>query len=141
MIVLVIPFFLMELYLSLKVGESIGFLGSVVWIVASFLLGMALLKRSSYTMLGNIYAMQRGRLDIRKFQNASLAYVAGAVLLIVPGVFSDLLGVFALLYTLYLQFIAKITPESHTYDHNLQGEEHVIDVEIIDEHTHSDRNA
>ncbi len=141
MIFVIIPFFLLELYLSLKVGENIGFFWSVVWIVLSFMLGMALLKRSSLSMLGNIHAVRQGKLDIRRFQNANSSYLIGSILLIIPGVFSDFLGLFALIYTFYLQFIAKITPEQTNNNFKNQGEDNVIDVEIIDEYTHSDRNT
>lgn len=140
MIFLIIPFALIELYLSLKTGETIGFFWSVVWIVLSFALGMMLLQKSSQTMMGNMQSMRQGKLDVRRFQNASMSYFVGAILLIIPGVFSDFLGVVALFYTLYLQFIAKITPE-RTTDFTKQGDDNVIDVEIIDEHSRSDRSS
>jgi UPF0716 family protein affecting phage T7 exclusion len=122
-------------------GEMIGFFWSVVWIMSSFMLGMALLKKSQQTMIGNMFAMQRGKLDMRKFQNASMSYFIGAILLIIPGVFSDFLGLLSLIYTFYLQFVAKITPEQTNTNFNPQGDDNVIDVEIIDEHSRSDRNA
>ncbi len=141
MIVLIIPFFLIELYLSLKTGENIGFLWSVIWIMGSFMLGMGLLQKSSHTMMGNMYSMRQGKLDLRGFQNASMAYFVGAILLMIPGVFSDLLGVFALCYTVYLQFVAKITPENTKKNFKKQGDDNVIDVEIIDEYDRSDRSS
>jgi UPF0716 family protein affecting phage T7 exclusion len=140
MIFLIIPFALIELYLSLKTGESIGFLWSVIWIILSFALGMMLLQKSSQTMMGNMQSMRQGKLDLRRFQNVSMAYFIGAILLIIPGVFSDFLGVIALFYTLYLQFVAKITPEGTTH-FTKQGDNDVIDVEIIDEHSRSDRSS
>ena len=140
MIFLIIPFALIELYLSLKTGESIGFLWSVIWIILSFALGMMLLQKSSQTMMGNMQSMRQGKLDLRRFQNVSMAYFIGAILLIIPGVFSDFLGVIALFYTLYLQFVAKITPEGTTH-FTKQGDDDVIDVEIIDEHSRSDRSS
>ena len=141
MIVALIPFMLLELFLSLKVGESIGFLGSVLWIMLSFALGMMLLQKSSQTMMGNMNAMRQGKLDMRKFQNASMSYLAAAVLLMIPGVLSDFLGIVAFAYSLYLQFVAKITPEQKNNHFNQQGDDNVIDVEIIDEHSSSDRRA
>lgn len=140
MIFLIIPFALLELYLSLKTGESIGFLWSVIWIILSFALGMMLLQKSSQTMVGNMQSMRQGKLDLRRFQNVSMAYFIGAILLIIPGVFSDFLGIIALFYTLYLQFIVKITPEQTTH-FTKQGDDNVIDVEIIDEHSRSDRRS
>ena len=140
MIFLIIPFALIELYLSLKTGENIGFLWSVIWIILSFALGMMLLQKSSQTMMENMQSMRQGKLDLRRFQNVSMAYFIGAILLIIPGVFSDFLGVIALFYTLYLQFIAKITPEQTTH-FTKQGDDNVIDVEVIDEHSRSDRSS
>ncbi len=137
---LVIPFFLIELYLSLKTGETIGFFWSVVWIMLSFMVGMMLLQKSQHTMMGNMQSVKLGKLDMRKFQNASMSYFVGSILLIIPGVFSDFLGVIALFYTVYLQFIAKITPEKPT-QFTKQGDDNVIDVEIIDEHSRSDSSS
>lgn len=140
MIFLLVPFFLIELYLSLKTGEEIGFLWSVLWILSSFMLGMMILQRSSQTMFGNMQSMRQGKLDIRRFKNVSMSYFASAILLMIPGVFSDFLGLIALMYALYLQFIIKITPEQTTH-FTKQGDEHVIDVEIIDEHSRSDSSS
>ncbi len=131
---LAIPFFLLELYLSLKTGETIGFFWSVIWIIVSAVAGMILLQNSPHAIMGQMQSVQRGKLNLKKFQDASMAYFIGAILLIIPGVFSDFLGVFALAYTLYLQFIAKITPEQTNFKTN-KGDDNVIDVEIIDEHS------
>ena len=141
MIFLLIPFALIELYLSLKTGEEIGFLWSVVWIVLSFMVGMALLQKSQHTMLGHMHSMKLGKLDVQGFQNASMAYFVGAILLIIPGVFSDFLGLLALCYTLYLQIVAKITPKYTKHNFKQQGDDNVIDVEIIDEHDRGDRST
>ena len=135
---LAIPFFLIELYLSLKTGETIGFFWSVVWIMGSAVTGMVLLQNSPHAIRGQMQSVQRGQLNLKKFQDASMAYFVGAILLIVPGVFSDFMGLTALAYTMYLQFMAKITPEQTNFQTNYQtkkGDDNVIDVEIIDEHT------
>jgi UPF0716 family protein affecting phage T7 exclusion len=92
-------------------------------------------------MMGNINAVKSGKLSMKNFQNAATSYLAAAVLLIIPGVLSDFLGVIALAYTFYLQFVAKITPEQTNNNFKKQGDDNVIDVEIIDEHGRSDRNA
>lgn len=131
---LAIPFFLLELYLSLKTGETIGFFWSVVWIITSAVVGMILLQNSPHAIMGQMQSVQRGKLNLKKFQDASMAYFIGSILLIIPGVFSDFLGVLALVYTLYLQFIAKITPEQTNFKIH-KGDDNVIDVEIIDEHS------
>jgi len=136
--IVAIPFLLLELYLSLEVGENIGFLWSVIWIVVSMFVGFRVLRFSSLSIMGNLNSVSRGKLSMQSFQNASTAYLLGAILLIIPGVLTDFLGIIALCYTVYLQFVAKITPEQTKFDKK-QGDDNVIDVEIIDEHT--DRNS
>ncbi len=138
LLIIAIPFLLLELYLSLEVGENIGFLWSAIWIVVSMLIGFRVLQSSSLTLMGNLNAVSRGKLSMQSFQNASTAYLLGAILLIIPGVLTDFLGLVALGYTVYLQFVAKITPEQTKFDRK-KGDDNVIDVEIIDEHT--DRNS
>lgn len=138
LIVIAIPFLLLELYLSLTVGENIGFMWSVIWIVVSMLIGVRMLQSSSLTIMGNLSSVSRGKLSMRSFQNASTAYLMAAIFLIMPGVLTDFLGLVSLGYTLYLQFVAKITPEQTKFD-TKKGNDNVIDVEIIDEHT--DRNG
>jgi len=134
-------FFLFELYISLEVGGDIGFLWSVIWIFMSFIWGKILLKNAEVTMMANLQSLKKGKLDKKEFQNASLFYFIAAILLIIPGVLSDFLGVLALIYTVYLQFMARITPESNHNNFNPQGDDDVIDVEIIDEYSRSDRNS
>jgi len=141
MVVLLVPFLLLELFLSLSVGENIGFMWSALWIVASMMLGFRLLQSSSLSMMGNINAVKSGKLSMKNFQNAATSYLAAAVLLIIPGVLSDFLGLIALAYTFYLQFVAKITPEQTNNNFKKQGDDNVIDVEIIDEHSRSDRGS
>ena len=141
MVVLLVPFLLLELFLSLSMGENIGFMWSALWIVTSMMLGFRLLQSSSLSMMGNINAVKSGKLSMKNFQNAATSYLAAAVLLIIPGVLSDFLGLIALVYTFYLQFVAKITPEQTNNNFKKQGDDNVIDVEIIDEHSRSDRSS
>ncbi len=133
-IIVVIPFLLLELFLSLEVGENIGFLWSAIWIVVSMLVGVRVLQSSPLSLMGNLNSVSRGKLSMQSFQNSSTAYLIGALFLIIPGVLTDLLGLVALSYTVYLQFVAKITPEQTKFNQK-KGDDNVIDVEIIDEHT------
>jgi UPF0716 family protein affecting phage T7 exclusion len=135
LLIVLIPFILAELYLSLSVVDELGAGMSVVWIVGSMFLGITLLKNSQYTIATGIENVARGKLDLHKFQNASMAYVFGSIFIIVPGILTDTFGVFLMLYTIYLQFIAKVTPEQENFtqnNKNLKGDDNVIDVEIID---------
>jgi len=133
-------FFLMfELFLSLQVGSQIGFLWSVIWILGTFMLGMGLIKNAHTTIAGNMQSLKEGKLNMKSFHDSATSYFLGAILLIVPGVFSDILGVIALLYTFYLQLGGTIPSSKYktniNYKNkytNTQGDDDVIDVEIIE---------
>jgi UPF0716 protein FxsA len=131
-IIFLIPFIFAELYLSLSVVEEIGAGWSVLWIVGTIFVGITLLKNSHYAIAGSMQNVSKGKLDLKSFQNASMAYLLGSIMLIVPGILSDTFGVLALIYTIYLQLVAKVTPEKQNF--NQKGDDDVIDVEIIDEY-------
>ena len=140
LLVILIPYLFMEIYISLDMLERIGALWATIWTIGTIIIGSGLLKNSPYTIMGNMYSLHTGKLDMRKFQDATTSYLVGSLLLIFPGVLSDIIGVLALLYTVYLQFVAKITPEQpNRYTHTTtKGDNDVIDVEIIDEHADRD---
>jgi len=127
----IIPLFFLELFVSMKVGDEIGFGSSVLWIMLSMMLGIVLLRSSPYAFMGNIMSVQMGKIDLKSANNASMAYLFGSILLIIPGVMSDVAGVMMLLYALYLHLLAKMRPQQK-YKRK-QGDDDVIDVEIIDE--------
>jgi len=133
--IFIIPYFFLELYFSLAVGSEIGFMGSVLWILISFMIGMGLLQNAHITIMKGFGSLASGKLNAKSFHDSSTAYFLGAILLIIPGVFSDFLGVFALLYSLYLQFggtIPSVKNKTNIKNSNKQGDEDVIDVEIIE---------
>jgi len=137
--ILFIGLFFSELLISLKVGLIIGFGWSVVWILGSAALGYGLIQLSPYALMQAFNTMNiRDFTDMRKAQNAALSYLFAAVLLIIPGVLTDAIGILMLLYSLYLRLFATMRPNTK-YNPN-QGDDDVIDVEIIDESDRSEPN-
>ncbi len=131
----VLPYLFMELYFSLAVGEQIGFLWTVIWILGSFMLGMGLIQNAHKSLITNMKLATLGKLNAKSFHDASTSYFIGAILLIIPGVFSDFLGVMALFYTLFLQLggtISLLKDKSNIKKTTKQGDDDVIDVEIIE---------
>jgi len=131
----IIPFLILELFLSLKTGENIGFGWSVIWIVSSFLIGMGLIQNGATSMKKSMDGLSSGKLNIKSFHDSATSYFLGAILLIIPGVFTDILGLIALLYTFYLQLGGTIPNSKHKTNinnMNKQGDKDVIDVEIIE---------
>ena len=141
---IILPYLFLELYFSLAVGEQIGFLWSVIWILGSFMLGMGLIQNAHNSLITNMKLASLGKLDAKSFHDASTSYFIGAILLIIPGVFSDFLGVMALFYTLFLQLggtISLLKDKTNIKQTNKQGDDDVIDVEIIEHDTISNTKS
>jgi UPF0716 protein FxsA len=127
-------YFIIELLASIKLGITIGFGWSVVWVVATSMIGAILLRLSPYAIMDSFNTIAMKRFDILNAQNAAISYVLGAILLIIPGVFSDILGIILLGYTIYLRLFTKM-PKKQQFK---EGDDDVIDVEIIDSSSSND---
>jgi len=125
--------FFAELFLSLKVGLVIGFGWSVIWILGSAALGALLMQLSPYALMDTFNTMSLSDFGLRNAHNAALSYLFAAVLLIIPGVMTDIFGLLFLLYNIYLRLFAKMQPKHKSRYYNQKGDDDVIDVEIIDE--------
>jgi UPF0716 family protein affecting phage T7 exclusion len=98
------------------------------------MVGMALLKNAHLSIMKSFGSLSTGRLSGKSFHDSTTAYLLGAILLIIPGVFSDILGVIAILYSFFLQMGGTISSEKNRINmknSNKQGDDNVIDVEII----------
>ncbi len=131
--IVLLGLFLGELLVSLKVGLIIGFGWSVVWIFLSAALGGLLIQLSPYALMQTFNTMNLNNFDPRNAHNAALSYMLAAILLIIPGVLTDVLGVLMLVYTLYLRLFATMHANKNPKYNNNKGDDDVIDVEIIDE--------
>lgn len=87
----------LEGLLFVQVGAWLGAAATLGWVVASFVLGLLLLRNEGLRMLFAIHLeLQQGLLPTREVLGG-LASLAGALLLMVPGVASDGLGLLLLL--------------------------------------------
>ena len=86
-----------ELYLILKVGDSIGILWTVLLLAADSLLGSVLLRTQGRTVWRRFNeAMAGGRMPHREVQDG-VAVIFGAAFLITPGFITDIFGLALLL--------------------------------------------
>lgn len=87
---------LIELYFLIKIGGYIGALNTIVLIVATALLGAYLARLEGLRTLKQINeSLSRGILPAEEMVDGLLIF-AGGVLLITPGVFTDVLALFLL---------------------------------------------
>lgn len=125
-----LPIFLVaEIYTSWYVASIIGIWWSIAWIFGMMIIGVALLKRTHIAIALSFQSFLASDISINALYRQNIAYIMGAVLLIIPGILSDIAGVLVLFYAFYLQTIGTISPKA-SFKPN-KGSDDVIDAEII----------
>lgn len=88
----VIP--VIELYLMIKVGSMIGVLPTVALVLSISLAGAWLVRHQGFEILRRIQVeLAQGRLPAAELLDGAMVLVGG-VLLLTPGFFTDMLGLF-----------------------------------------------
>lgn len=82
----------LELWLLIEIGRVVGGWETVAWVVGMGMLGAWLGKRAGFQVLRELFAaVQEGKSPANQLVEAGLVLV-GAVLLITPGVLTDVVG-------------------------------------------------
>ena len=148
------PYILIYLFTEIMVSSYIssylgGFMSFVIVILSAFV-GISLLRVFKYSLAVNIKDLTSGKISQEDFVKTNMAKALGAFLLIIPGFFTDIIGLllqFGFLTILFSKiFKLKTTPTNpHTYtqqntssannfyyEKNTKHDEDIIDVEIIE---------
>jgi len=117
--------------ITTNIAGSIGGLLTFLEIIISAGVGFFLLINFRYTVAQSMGMLMSGQVTVQEFQKLSLFTLLGAVLLIIPGFFSDMLGV-ALQFGFIGTFIAKKIFKLKNKKDIRKDKDDAIDVEIID---------
>lgn len=86
-----------ELYLLIRIGRSIGALPTVALLLLISFAGAWLVRHQGFAILGTIKSeLAAGRIPAASLLDGA-AVLAGGILLLTPGFFTDLLGLFFLI--------------------------------------------
>jgi len=125
-------YFFLEVVITVDIASQIGGLATFFEIIGTALVGLFLLTNFRYTLAQSMGALMAGTITVEEFQKMNLMSLLGALLLIVPGFFSDIIGVL-LQFGFFGTFIAKKMLHLKEKKRKQEGEyEDAIDVEIID---------
>jgi UPF0716 protein FxsA len=133
---LVLIFIVAEFYITSKAISMIGFWWVMALFFASFLAGIAMLKNAHFLIASNIYGLFASQDGAKKVYTSGIFFLVGAILFIIPGVLSDIIGFLLILYSFYLQTSGTITNKTT----KKQKDSDVIDAEIISSHTISNNS-
>lgn len=127
----------LEVLVSVNISSQIGGLATFFEIIASALLGVSILINFRKTLVENMTAVSYNCIDLEQFQRLNLFTLFGAILLIIPGFLTDILGVL-LQFSVFTSMIVNRynvksgnCKSSFSEQTNIKKDSDVIDVEII----------
>ena len=135
-----IIYFLVYLFLEIvfsyefmKVFTPLGFF---IETLITAIIGVYIIKNIHFSLNENMMKLLRREISEEEFISIGLFKFIGAVLLIIPGFFSDILGAL-FLFEPFARWIARkflSKEEIHIYtNHSQYNDNEIIDVEIIEE--------
>jgi len=137
MIYFVVYLFL-EVLVSVNISSSIGGLMTFAEIMLSAFVGVSILLNFRKTLVENMTAVSYNCIDLEQFQRLNLFTLFGAILLIVPGFLTDILGILMQFSALTSMLVNRYNVKSGNcntsygdYQNNIKKDSDVIDVEII----------
>lgn len=131
----------LEVLISVNISSAIGGLATFFEILLSAFFGISILINFKSTLRENFTAVSYSCIDLKQFQSLNLFTIFGAILLILPGFLTDIIGVllqFSVFTTMLVNRYNINSGKCKTnYENSTQKDINVIDVEIISDNTHT----
>jgi 2-isopropylmalate synthase/UPF0716 protein FxsA len=121
----------LEVIVTVEIASRIGGLATFFEIVFSAFLGIFLLMNFRHTLGENLYALQTRQITMESFTKRNMTGLIGAVLLIIPGFLSDIIGILMQFSLFSSLIINRFSRKYHTPTQ--PKDDNVIDAEIIDD--------
>jgi len=131
-LIFLLIYIFLEVMITSSVVNVIGGFNLFLEIVFSALLGFYLLSSFKYRASESLMMLFSNRMSIDEFQKMSLFTLLGAFLLIIPGIFSDILGILLQFNAVGIFFAKKILHLKNKKIKRMEKEDEAIDAEIID---------
>jgi len=131
-----IVYLFLEVIISVNISSYLGGLLTFLEIVLTAFIGIAILVNFRKTLVENLTAVSYNCIDLQQFQNLNLFTLIGAILFIIPGFFTDFIGLimqFSIITTMFVnRYNVKSGSCNTSYEqNNIKKDTDVIDVEII----------
>ena len=131
-----LAYLFLEVLISVNISSAIGGLMTFIEIILSAMIGISILLNFRKTLVENLTAVTAHTINLEEFQKLNLFALFGAILLIVPGFFTDILGIvmqFSVITSMFVnRYKVKSVNNTEYYENKqTQKDSNVIDVEII----------
>jgi UPF0716 family protein affecting phage T7 exclusion len=118
-----------EIFVSYEFATIFTPFGLFLEIILSFLVGMFLLRFLNFSLVESMQKVSKREISQEEFISIGMFKFVGAILLIIPGVFTDIIGLL-MQFDFVGKFVARrFLPSQKT---NNQHNDDIIDVEIIE---------
>ncbi len=130
-----------EVIVSVNIASAIGSLATFFEIIGSALLGFIILINFKTTLRENLMSVSYNQMDLREFQNLNLFTIFGAILLIIPGFLTDIIGLLLQFSVFTTMLVNRYSIKFGKHDqmrqkkNSTQKDNDVIDVEIISDNS------
>jgi len=127
----------LEVLISVNISSGIGGFATFLEIVFSAFIGVSILVNFRKTIVENMTAVSYNCIDLEQFQRLNLFTLFGAILLIVPGFLTDIIGVLMQFSVFTSMLVNRYNVKSgnckteFSEQNSIQKDSDVIDVEII----------
>lgn len=125
----------LEVIITVNVASKIGGLMMFAEIMVSAMIGIMILFNFRTTLLSNVMELKERRISANGFYKRNLLSLLGAILLILPGILTDIIAVIMHMVLLGSFIISRFMPKYQNVNQfdpsNQPKDDNVIDAEII----------
>ncbi len=131
----------LEVLVSVNLASYLGGLMTFFEILLSAFIGITILVNFRATLLENMRSVSYNCIDLQQFQSLNLFTIIGAILLIIPGFLTDIIGILLQFSVITSMLVNRYNVKSGNCkidleENNIQKDSDVIDVEIISDRSH-----
>jgi len=134
----------LEVLVSVQISSAIGGFMTFAEIMLSALIGISILLNFRKTLVENMTAVSYNCIDLEQFQRLNLFTLFGAILLIIPGFLTDIIGLLMQFSVITSMIVNRYNVKSGSCNtptnqekFSIKKDSDVIDVEIISDHSTS----
>jgi UPF0716 family protein affecting phage T7 exclusion len=82
-----------EIVLSVEIASQLGGLITFLEVIVTAIIGFFIFRSGGFIVLSNLSRVARGNSDLNSFEKDTLFPFLGAILLIIPGFLTDIIGI------------------------------------------------
>ena len=134
----------LEVIISVNIAGKIGGLATFFELIGSAMVGIIILANFKNSLVQNLQSVSLKKIDLQEFQRLNIFTLVGAILLIIPGFLTDIIGAllqFSVITTMLVNKFAapKVDPfqdiNYNNYNNDKEISDEIIDVEIISDNS------